>query len=63
MGSGLRMGRSEEGLPPTSRRQERAGEEKQTSKLMGSQLSLGYKDALTTTADLGLGSTSFMGRI
>lgn len=62
MGSGLRMGRSEEG-PPTSRRQARAGEEKQTSKLMGSQLSLGYKDALTTTTDLGLGSTSFMGRI
>lgn len=63
MGSGLQMGSSEEGLPPTSRRQARAGEEKETSKLRGSHLSLGYKDALTTTAGMGLGSTSVMVRI
>lgn len=53
MGPGLQMGSSKEGLPPISRRQARAGEEEETSKLMGPRPSSGYKDALTATTFTG----------
>ena len=57
------MGSSEEGQASTSRRQARAGEQEETSKLTGPQLSSGYKDALMAIAGMGLGSTTVMGKI